>query len=40
MDDRMLIGGPDKQVPPKGRRGTLVVPDEWENGRSNVKWRT
>jgi len=28
MDDRMLISGPDKQVPPKSRRGTLVVPGE------------
>jgi|GEM_PF-1679244 len=26
MDDRTSNGGPDKQVPPKGRRGTLVVP--------------
>jgi len=28
MDDQTLNGGPDKRVPPRGRRGTLVVPDE------------
>ncbi|ASV72899.1 hypothetical protein THTE_0297 [Thermogutta terrifontis] len=28
MDDQTLNDGPDKQVPPWGRRGTLVVPGE------------
>jgi len=28
MDDQSVFIGPDKQVPPKRRRGTLVVPGE------------